>query len=75
MTLPRWYSLVVVFLVLGASVGLSIGYTASKNKENDRRWCALMRELDAAYAASPPQTEVGRRVAASVHNLKTELGC
>lgn len=75
MQMPRWYSIVVVFLVLGASVGLSIAYTANKAEESDRRWCALMTELDAAYTATPPTTDVGKRVAASIHNLKTELGC
>jgi hypothetical protein len=44
--------------------------------ESDRRWCALLTELDNAYEAPPgPTTETGRKVAAEIHQLRVGFGC
>lgn len=45
-------------------------------QESDRRWCALLSELDDAYAGPPaPTTELGRKVAAEIHRLRVGFGC
>jgi hypothetical protein len=50
--------------------------TEAERAESDRRWCALLTELDNAYATSPgPTTEVGKKVAAEIHQLRVGLGC
>jgi hypothetical protein len=50
--------------------------TEAERAESDRRWCALLTELDNAYATSPgPTTEVGKKVAAEIHQLRVGFGC
>lgn len=44
-------------------------------READRRWCRMLTTLDEAYQAAPPQSETGRRLAADIHELRTDLGC
>lgn len=50
-------------------------YTGHSNQENNRQWCELLTPLDRAYSSSPPQTELGRQVARSIHNLTERFGC
>jgi hypothetical protein len=51
-------------------------HTEAERAESDRRWCALLTELDNAYATSPgPTTEVGKKVAAEIHGLRVSFGC
>jgi hypothetical protein len=50
--------------------------TEAERAESDRRWCALLVELDSAYQSSPrPTTETGRKVADEIHKLRIEFGC
>jgi len=83
-----WYPIVVVSLVM---ILLTVGnivftFTVDDKRaeaerkarvEADRRWCALMVELDNAYQSGPtqPTTEIGRRVAAAISALRASLGC
>lgn len=80
--MPRWYALAVTVasvLVVGATAigwtNYSLGRTSATERENDRRWCALLNTLDQAYSSSPPTSEVGRRVAAAIHTLRSDLEC
>lgn len=82
LTMPAWYVLVaiVVSLMLLATSGVvytnwSIRRQYAAERESDRRWCQLLATLDHAYQGSPPQTELGRRLAADIHALRAELGC
>lgn len=44
--------------------------------DSDRRWCALLTDLDVAYRSAPgPTTELGRRVAAEIHRLRLAFEC
>lgn len=46
-------------------------------RELDRRWCQLLIPLDDSYQTNPnvQASELGRRVAAAVHDIRAETGC
>jgi hypothetical protein len=45
-------------------------------QESNRRWCALLGELDAAYQMPPgPSSDLGRRIAIEIRRLLGEFGC
>jgi hypothetical protein len=46
-----------------------------REREADRRWCELLVTMDDAYGSTPPQTELGRRIATAMHQLRTDFGC
>lgn len=82
-----WYAIAVAFVacvvVAAGSVFYAMGVqrqaerrTRAERVESDRRWCALLVDLDDAYRTVPgPSTEVGRKVAAEIHNLRLSFGC
>lgn len=70
------YTLVAVLASSLVTAGAALAVTQHQRAESDRRWCALLGELDAAYSAPPgPSTELGRRVAREIHALRTGFGC
>lgn len=81
--IPRWYALMSMFIGVAVSLGITLWYITvvdrqsdRDNEANDRKWCTLLVELDDAYSAGPrPTTEVGRRVADAIHQLRIDLGC
>jgi hypothetical protein len=78
-----WYGLVLLLICGAIASGGNIAYTNRidresdrENEKNDRKWCALLILMDDAYrSGTPPTTEVGRRIAAAIHELRTSLGC
>jgi hypothetical protein len=82
-----WYAIAVSFVACAVIALAGVVYTnyvqsqarhrtEAERAESDRRWCALLTELDNAYATSPgPTTEVGKKVAAEIHQLRVGLGC
>lgn len=80
--MPRWYLLVtIVASILVLSI-CGVGYTtyvdgkrASAEREADRNWCTLLTTLDEAYSSAPPTTELGRRVAKAIRDLRLRLDC
>lgn len=84
---PSWWSWAATAAVAILSSILSVGLvlavqhrSAERDRaaqvESDRRWCALLTELDIAYQGPPaPKTEFGRKVAKEIHRLRTEFGC
>jgi hypothetical protein len=64
-----------VFLMFGASILVATGNARNINRESDARWCDLLSTLDTAYSSTPPSTELGRRVAQSIDDLRTEFEC
>lgn len=46
-------------------------------READRRWCKLLVPLDNSYqsSAAVQSTELGRRVAKAIHDIRAEIGC
>lgn len=77
-----WAVTMIVVAVLAIGVG-NLWYTNrldhqsdSDNEQNDRKWCTLLTTMDDAYSSGPaPTTEVGRRIAAAIHQLRIDLGC
>jgi hypothetical protein len=81
------YAVVVAFFAVVAIAFAGVVYTnhvqsqaqhraEAERAESDRRWCALLSELDNAYKGPPaPTTEVGRKVAAEVHQLRESFRC
>jgi len=78
-----WYALAVILLCSLLTGAGNLWYTNrldkqsdSDNEQNDRKWCVLLTTMDDAYSSGPtPTTEVGRRIAAAIHNLRIDLGC
>lgn len=79
---PRWMVLASVFfsvVLLTVAGVLYTGYVDGQReaaeREADRRWCQLLEPLDDAYSTVAPTTELGRRVAEAIHNLRVEFDC
>jgi hypothetical protein len=82
-----WYAIAVAFVACLVAAGASIVYasvvqrqaekrTEAERAESDRRWCSLLVELDNAYHTKPgPTTDVGRKVADEIHQLRIGFGC
>jgi hypothetical protein len=72
---PVWYSLFAV-VTSCLLVGLfAVVYARHESHEANRKWCKLVVTLDDAYRRTPPSTESGKRVAAEIHNLRSEFQC
>jgi hypothetical protein len=79
---PVWYSLVAVgvSVVLIAVTSVVLSQQARQEaqraaRESERRWCGLVVSLDDSYRVAPPQTPVGRRMAAELATLRAQFGC
>lgn len=84
---PLWWFIlvsVVAFIVLAVAGLFYTNAVAEKSERelkdlqrtSERRWCRLLVTLDDAN--NPPtnaQSELQRRIAAEIHQLRTELGC
>lgn len=81
-----WYPIVVVVAVMVLITAGNIWWTYQVDhkraeaeerarRESDARWCNLMVTLDDAYSSVTPATEVGRKVAKSIKDLRTDLRC
>lgn len=46
-------------------------------RKADQRWCKLLVPLDDSYQTNPAiqSTELGRRVAAAIHDIREETDC
>lgn len=63
-------------LVIAVLVGVnSIVYANRVQQQSNRNWCSLVTNLDDAYRQNPPNTDLGRKIAADMHNLRVRLGC
>lgn len=80
------WSLLVSFLSAVAVSVAGVVYTGlsqSENNErihqqqveNNRQWCELLSTLDIAYSSTPPQSELGRKVANAIHQLSQSFDC
>ena len=83
---PLWYALLAVVVSVLAITVANISYTAhvqreaaaaqrDADREADRRWCGLITTLDEGYSVSPPQTEIGRKLARDIKSLRAEFDC
>lgn len=70
------YMLLAILLSALATGTAALGVAAHQRAESDRRWCALLGDLNQAYSAPPgPTTELGRRVAVEIRRLHDGFGC
>jgi len=66
----------VISLAMGLlAIANSIFYTDHVAEQNERKWCALVSQLDDAYRQQPPTTVTGRHIAADIHTLRIQFGC
>jgi hypothetical protein len=72
---PVWQSLVALFATVVLLAGGGIWYTERTARESERKWCEFITVLDDAWSSSPPQSVLGRAVAASLHKLRTDFDC
>lgn len=80
-----WMLLVSFCSALFVSVSTVIytGVNQAKNNEkiqqqqieNNRQWCELLTTLDNAYSTLPPQSELGKKIATSIHKLRKDFEC
>lgn len=82
-----WYAITVAFIAVVGIAAAGVIYTNYVQKQaeqratvaredSDRRWCALLTDLDDAYQGPPkPTTELGRKVAEEIHRLRVGFGC
>jgi hypothetical protein len=78
----RWYPLLVLFIVLVIAAVFNVIYTnrvhkqsEQQERDNDRKWCALLVPMDEAYEGTPPTTPTGKKIADAISQRRTELGC
>lgn len=72
---PVWQSLAALFAVVALLAAGGMFYTNHVAQESERKWCEFIVTLDDAWSSTPPQSALGRQVAASLHKLRDEFGC
>jgi hypothetical protein len=72
---PIWYSLVALLVSMFVLAVAGVVYTRHVQHESERKWCSLISTLDAAYQSQPPQTQLGRNLAADMARLRRQLRC
>lgn len=77
MNRPRslWYALLAAFLSSVVGSVAAIQYADHTNRVSERKWCALIVELDDAYRSQTPRTELGRSIAEAIRMLRRDFGC
>lgn len=89
MASQRWYPLAVLFATMILLTAANILYTNRVDHRREvatersiaevsrinHEWCSLLITLDDTYQATPPTNPTGINIAASIRNLRTELGC
>lgn len=69
-----WSRLVFAVTVI-LLVAAGVWYTNRTARESERKWCEFITVLDDAWSSTPPQSPLGRQVAASLHKLRDDFGC
>jgi hypothetical protein len=83
---PVWYIVAAIAASMLAVALAGLTYTSHVQRQADRRhdqivrdserkWCEFVVVLDDAWSATPPQSPLGRQVAASLHTLRIDFGC
>jgi len=53
----------------------AIGVERRDSAVNQRKFCTVVGTMDDSYRETPPTTEAGRNLAASIADLRRQLGC
>ena len=74
---PGWYWWAVMAVTAVAGPSIAIGISRHNQRQSEQAWCEVITVLDEAYRnpASPPATEIGRRVAAGVARVRAAYHC
>lgn len=71
----RWRGVALILPFILVVIG-GVLYTNRVQHSADARWCEYLVTLDETYQSGPPpQTELGRRVRAAVHQLREDFDC
>lgn len=70
-----WYAIAVAFVACLVAAAAALLFADYVQRQNDRRWCALLTDVSRGQRESPPQTASGRRFAANIDDLRREFGC
>lgn len=83
-----WWAEFMLAIVLIGGVLFCVSYTnrvdersrrdmERESRQNDQRWCDLLRTLNEAYTSpgAKPTTELGRRIAQAVQDLNKDFAC
>lgn len=71
----NWYFLLVACLASIIMGVISIQYADYVDRKSNRQWCDVVTTLDDAYAANPPQSEAGRRLAQEMKRMRHDFDC
>lgn len=71
----RAYAVGAIFLSAMLMAGVALVVALRANAESDRKWCEVVTTMDDAYRSSPPQTDIGRKLANDMAELRRRLGC
>jgi Flp pilus assembly pilin Flp len=69
------YALILTLIAVLAVGAMSIVYANHVATASNRNWCSLVVTLDDAYRQQPPQSDLGRKIAADMHQLRARLHC
>jgi len=69
-----WSLVMVLFFAVLVGAG-SVVYSNHVAAESQRKWCSLISTMDEAYSATPPTTEIGRKLARDIKSLRAEFDC
>lgn len=72
---PKHWRPLAYVLAFVALAAMSVVYTRHVQQQSERKWCEFITTLDDAWSSTPPQSALGRQVAASLHKLRDEFGC
>lgn len=69
------YALIVSYVCALVSAIIAIQYANYVDRQSNQQWCTLIVSVDDAYQESPATNPSGKRVAESIHKLRTDFGC
>ena len=72
---PSWYVWLAMLASSLVTSTAALGVAIYVNAQSERKWCSVVTTLDDAYRETPPTTVPGRNLAASIADLRGELGC
>ena len=69
------YFVLVMVLTVLAAAGSSILVSVVLTQRSERKFCAIVINIDDGYRRVPPSTDAGRQQAMIYSQLRAELGC
>lgn len=69
------YLVLVMVLTVLAAAGSSILVSVILTQRSERKFCAIVINIDDGYRRVPPSTDAGRQQSEIYSRLRSELGC